>query len=153
MALTDPGYEVPLVSGDAAMAIATQMCRATAGEAFAPLEVRLQRAKPGNHARYRQRIGTETNLAYLTSAGVDDVYTSDSKAFVSTLGEMDLGLGYRVTNAWSIRGGYRLLSACGVATAPGSIATDYSTLAASSRVRADDCIILHGGYVGIDFNW
>lgn len=107
----------------------------------------------GNHARYHQRIGTRTNLAYITTGGVDDVNTSDSKAFVSTLGELDLGLGFRISNAWTIRGGYRLLSACGVATAPGSIATDYSTLAASRGVRADDCIILHGGYVGLHFNW
>lgn len=107
----------------------------------------------GNHATYRQRIGTAANLAYVNTGGVDDVQTEHSKGFVSALGELDLGLGYRISNAWSIRGGYRLLSACGVATATGSIADNYSTLAASSRVAADDCVILHGGYVGLDYNW
>jgi hypothetical protein len=107
----------------------------------------------GNHATYRQRIGTATNLAYISAGGVDDVLTSDSDTFVSALGELDLGLGFRLSNAWTVRGGYRLLSACGVATATGSIAEEYTSLASSGRVSADDCVILHGGYVGLDFNW
>ena len=107
----------------------------------------------GNDVEMRQRLGTQTTLAYLTAAGVDDVSTSTSDTVFSALGELDLGLGYRLNNAWTVRGGYRMLAACGVATAPGSIAEDYSSLAAIGAIHADDCIILHGGYVGLEFNW
>tara|TARA_R110002049_G_scaffold47902_1_gene138409 strand:+ start:113535 stop:115046 length:1512 start_codon:yes stop_codon:yes gene_type:complete len=107
----------------------------------------------GNDVEMRQRIGTDTTLAYITTAGVDDVDTTASDTVMSALAELDLGLGYRLNSAWSIRGGYRMLAACGVATAPGSIVNDYSSLAPSQVVNADDCIMLHGGYVGLEFNW
>ena len=41
----------------------------------------------------------------------------------------------------------------GVATAPDSITESYATLASSVAVDANDSLVLHGGYVGIDFNW
>jgi len=107
----------------------------------------------GNHVEVRQRLGTQNNLAYLTAGGVDDVMTSSSDTVMSALGELDLGLGYRINRAWSIQGGYRMLGVTGVATAPGSIANDYSSLAAIGAVHANDSIFLHGGYVGLAFNW
>ena len=87
----------------------------------------------GNNVEMNQRIGTNTNVAYQTGigAGAGDINTSVSDTVLSTLAELDLGLGYRLNNAWSIRGGYRMMAACGVATAPGSIVNDYSSLAAS----------------------
>ncbi|MGB7347176.1 MAG: BBP7 family outer membrane beta-barrel protein, partial [Pirellulaceae bacterium] len=107
----------------------------------------------GNDYSVSQRLGTETTLAYLTSSGVDDVLTKTSDTGLSALGELDLGLGYRMNNAWTLTGGYRLMSACGVATAPGSIATDYNSIASIAEANADDCLILHGGYVGLQYNW
>lgn len=106
----------------------------------------------GNHAEYRQRLGTQTTLANINGT-TDYVSTEDSKNVLAALGELDLGLGYRLSNAWTVRGGYRLLAACGVATAPGNIANEYTSLAASSYVSADDCVILHGGYVGMEYNF
>jgi hypothetical protein len=106
----------------------------------------------GNHAEYRQRLGTQTTLAYINGT-TDSISTVDSKDVLAALGELDLGLGYRLSNAWTVRGGYRLLAACGVATAVDNIANDHSSLAASSYVSADDCVILHGGYVGMEYNF
>ena len=107
----------------------------------------------GNNVEMRQRIGTQTGSAYITAAGTDDIDNSVSKTALSALGELDLGLGYRLNNAWTVRGGYRMLAACGVATAPGSIVNDFSSLSESQLVHADDCVLLHGGYVGLEFNW
>ena len=106
----------------------------------------------GNDVDYRQRLGTQTVLAY-TAGTVEDIESHESDTVFSTLGELDLGLGYRFSNAWTVTGGYRVISACGVSTAPGQIAGDYSTLASSAAIRADDCITLHGGYVGLQYNW
>ncbi|NNE00440.1 MAG: BBP7 family outer membrane beta-barrel protein [Pirellulaceae bacterium] len=107
----------------------------------------------GNDVNIRQRMGTLTTAAYLTASGTDDIDTDESDTVFSALGELDLGLGYRLNNAWTVEGGYRLIAACGVATAPGSILNDFSSMAAVEAIDADDCLILHGGYVGLAYNW
>lgn len=107
----------------------------------------------GNHAELRQRIGSDTNIAYRTGVGTDLINTKDSDTVLSTLGELDLGLGYRFNNAWTVRGGYRLMGLTGIATATDHLNSEFSSVAASSYVNADDSILLHGGYVGLEFNW
>ncbi len=107
----------------------------------------------GNHATYNQRIGTDSVLAYRNGAATDFVNTSDSDNVLSTLGELDLGLGYRIGCAWTLRGGYRLLGVTGIATATNQIASDYNTIAGSGYVCADDSLVLHGGYLGLEYNW
>jgi hypothetical protein len=72
---------------------------------------------------------------------------------LSTLGELDLGIGRRINNAWTVRGGYRLIGLTGIATATDHLAREYSSVVASSYVDANDSILLHGGYVGMEFNW
>ncbi|MFK8115100.1 MAG: BBP7 family outer membrane beta-barrel protein [Rubripirellula sp.] len=107
----------------------------------------------GNNVEMRHRLGTETTAAYITTAGVDDIDTESSDTVLATLGELDMGLGYRLNNAWTVRGGYRLMGITGVANAVDSVPSDYSSLAASGQVDANDSYILHGGYVGLEFNW
>ncbi len=108
----------------------------------------------GNHAKYRQRIGTETALAYRNAVATDFILTEDSDTVLSTLSELDLGLGYRLSSAWTVRGGYRLMGITGVATATDQFASEYgSSLAPSTYINANDSILLHGGYVGLEYNW
>lgn len=107
----------------------------------------------GNHVKYRQRIGTNSALAFRTVTPTDFILTEDSDTVLSTLGELDLGLGIRLTNAFTFRGGYRLFGLTGVASATDQFASDYASLASSRYVDADDSFLLHGGYVGLDFNY
>lgn len=107
----------------------------------------------GNDARMRHRLGTQTTLAYRTGAATETINSSSSDTSLATLGELDLGLGYRLGCAWSIRGGYRLMGVTGVANAVDSLPTNYSSLAAAGQVHADDSYVLHGGYVGLEYNW
>jgi hypothetical protein len=107
----------------------------------------------GNHAEMRHRVGTLTDVAYRTGVPGDLIDTKSSDTVLATLGELDLGLGYRISCAWSIRGGYRLLGMSGVATSVDSLPTDYYSVASSGRVHADDSYILHGGYAGLEYNW
>jgi hypothetical protein len=55
--------------------------------------------------------------------------------------------------AWSIGGGYRLLGFSGVAAAVDSLPDNYVSLASAGQVRADDSYLLHGGYLGLEFNF
>ena len=107
----------------------------------------------GNHAEMRHRVGTLNDTAYRNGVATDLIDTDSSDTVLATLGELDLGLGYRISCAWSIRGGYRLLGMSGVATAVDSLPTDYYSVASSGQVHADDSYILHGGYAGLEFNW
>ena len=107
----------------------------------------------GNDVSLRHRVGTRTAAAYRNGMPGDLISTESSDTVLATLGELDLGLGYRLNCAWSIRGGYRLLGLTGVATAWDSVPNTYATVADSGRVHADDSYILHGGYVGLEYNW
>ncbi|QEF99913.1 hypothetical protein Mal15_39800 [Stieleria maiorica] len=109
----------------------------------------------GNDAEFFHSITTTTATAYTNSqgAGAGDLYTRQSDISLAGLGELDLGLGYRISNCWSVNGGYRVLAACGVATAVGQMPTQYTSAATAGAVRADDCLILHGAYIGFDYNW
>ncbi len=106
----------------------------------------------GNHAQLMHHLGS-TTTAYRTGAPADLIHTNSSSTSLASLGELDFGLGRRIGCAWTIRGGYRLYGITGVATAPDSITETYSSLAASGAVCPNDSIVLHGGYVGIDYNW
>ena len=109
----------------------------------------------GNHASFYHSIGTSTIVANTVSqgAGAGDINGEYTDTVLSSLGELDLGLGYRLNCAWTLRGGYRLLGVTNVATAPGQIPTEYVTAASAGAVRADDSLVLHGAYVGANFNW
>lgn len=107
----------------------------------------------GNRAEMRHELGTETQVAYRTGAATDLIRTESTDTVLATLGELDLGLGFRVNRAWTIRGGYRALGVTGVATAPDAFPANYSSVASAAAVHADGSYLLHGGYVGLDFNW
>jgi Putative beta barrel porin-7 (BBP7) len=107
----------------------------------------------GNDVEMRHRVGTATTAAYRNGAAADRIDHGSSDTVLATLGELDLGLAYRLSNAWSIQGGYRLMGITGVANAVDSLPTDYSSMAAACRVYADDSYLLHGGYAGLTFNW
>ena len=110
-----------------------------------------------NDVDYRSRIGSTDMPGYVNSyypsiqgQGVDGI---ESETVLATLGELDLGLGYRIHNCWSVVGGYRLYGLSGVATATGSISDDLANLSESRQVCADDSMLIHGGYVGLNYNW
>ncbi len=109
----------------------------------------------GNDASYSHRITTDTVMAYTNSqgAGAGDVCTDYSDVSLAGLGELDLGLGYRLSSCWTITGGYRFLAVSGVATAFGQMPAQYTTAATAGAVRADDSLIMHGAYLGLDYNW
>lgn len=105
----------------------------------------------GNDVMVEQRLGTPNALAYTAADEMINHRTRD--VVLAGLGELDLGLGYRLCNGWSLNGGYRMLYATGVATSIGSIPNDYFSSATSARVYADDNLLLHGAYLGTTLNW
>jgi len=107
----------------------------------------------GNDVSVQQRIGNGTDFAYPATMPLSPMNINASDVVLSGLGELDLGLGYRLNNCWTLNGGYRVLYATGVATSLGSISNDYLSTGPASRVYADDSVLLHGAYVGASMNW
>ncbi|TWT89380.1 hypothetical protein Pla100_55430 [Neorhodopirellula pilleata] len=106
----------------------------------------------GNNVEQRHTLGSLNDFAELAAMpGLDINYESEDTV-LSTLGELDLGLGIRVSNAWTVRGGYRIMGVTGIATAS-DYARDYTSSTAAAAIHADKSLILHGAYVGADFNF
>ncbi|MEM9646539.1 MAG: hypothetical protein AAF989_16220, partial [Planctomycetota bacterium] len=107
----------------------------------------------GNNVEANRRVGTVDLTAYRFGATSDVADTSYEDTVMSTLGEFDLGLGVRCSNAWTIRGGYRVLGVSGIATGFDQMAQDFGSAAFPGYVHASDSLVLHGAYIGADFNF
>jgi hypothetical protein len=111
----------------------------------------------GNHMEYDTSIGTGAG----TYAVIDSTNAYDGMPYnymvsdndVALIGEWDLGMGYRVNQCWSVRAGYRVLAASGVATAVGQIPYDYVNVGHLTDINNNDALILHGAYVGLQYNF
>ncbi|MBB3207436.1 hypothetical protein FHS27_003257 [Rhodopirellula rubra] len=106
----------------------------------------------GNQAEFRHRLGTQENVAQLGAMPGLDIDYHTKETVLSTLGEFDLGLGVRVIDGLSVRGGYRVMGVTGLAMAD-NYSRDYSSSASASALHADSSLLLHGAYVGADFNF
>lgn len=111
----------------------------------------------GNHMQYDTSVGTGTgNYAVIDSTNAFDnmpynyMISNDDVAF---LGEWDLGTGYRLNQCWSIRAGYRVLAASGIATAVGQLPYDYVNINHLMDINNNDALILHGAYFGAQYNF
>jgi len=78
-----------------------------------------------------------------------------SKTGVSFLGEVDLGMRYRVTSRWSVRAGWRAMAVTGVALSVHQFPDNFNFEDAlgAGDVERNGSMILHGGYVGAEYNY
>lgn len=84
----------------------------------------------------------------------DNFQVGADDTVLATLGELDLGIGVRLTDCWSVTGGYRLIGATNVATTVSGITADPEDLADGAvLVSANDSLLIHGGYFGVQYNW
>jgi hypothetical protein len=109
-----------------------------------------------NHLEVHQRVGNNVELARYQSdnpASRRPVSSRDRGTAFASLGEFDLGGGLRLTDCWTFRAGYRVLGATGVATSVGMIRHEMFSESLNARHVANDSVLLHGAYVGSEFNW
>jgi hypothetical protein len=114
----------------------------------------------GNYMENHQSIvggtGTFATIDNVVSPydGLEYDFHGD-KTRVSFLGEVDLGIRYQATRNWSIRSGYRALAVSGVALSinqfPGNF--NFEDAAGAGDVETNGSLILHGGYLGAEYNY
>ena len=97
----------------------------------------------GGEQRIAEVLNGPNQGARFDLSGEDTDYT--------LLGELDLGLTYRVTNSIRLRGGYKAIFVDDIAFADNQIGADFRNIAANSVPQANDDLVLYGGYFGIDF--
>ncbi|MBX3419102.1 MAG: BBP7 family outer membrane beta-barrel protein [Pirellulaceae bacterium] len=107
-----------------------------------------------NRIRHRQRMSDEIGFtSYINSgpfSGTPYDFSS-TKNDLATVGEIDLGLGYLLTNSCRATIGYRLIGVTGVALAPDQIPVNFTDVNQIERINSNGSLLLHGFYGGLNF--
>jgi hypothetical protein len=107
----------------------------------------------GNDVEARRRIGNAAGDAYVYNTPASVVNTQYDDTVLATLGELNCGLNYRLSDAWTVTGGYRVIGASGIASSFGQMTQDFGSSGYPGSVHANDSLLLHGAYLGAMFNW
>jgi len=109
-----------------------------------------------NHINATSYAGTTSDAATVLSSNSfnGQPYNLNSSINdVAVLGELNSGVGLRVTRGWSANVGYRIIGVSGVATSVGQIPRDFSLLNDASRINNNRSLILNGLTVGAAYNF
>ena len=105
-----------------------------------------------NRIEHRQNFtDSNGNFAYQTALGTDDYNYSSQKDDLSMLGELDLGMIFRISSSSRAVFGYRAVGVSGIALAPNQIPQDFTLPDQINDVNSNGSLILGGGYAGLEF--
>ena len=106
-----------------------------------------------NHVRQQQQIYGTNGYATVAATG-DDFDFGNNENNVAFLGELFTGASYDFLSCCRLTLGYRAVAACGVADAASQFPRDreFDRISAT-RLDSSDCLLLHGAYAGIEYNW
>ena len=68
----------------------------------------------------------------------------------ATMGELDLGLNWQISQCWRANVGYRVFGVSGVALAPDQIPYNFQTFNATNNIKSNGDLLLHGAYFGVE---
>ena len=113
-----------------------------------------------NRSNLYTRIGTDFQTAYLNDTrtpvnpnnGANYQFDVNDNQ-VAFLSEMNTGMAFRVSNAWSATCGYRAVIASGVATATDNLQNSFANYTDVQRIDNYGLLILHGLNIGGVFNY
>ena len=101
---------------------------------------------------FRQRNGSRVNARVLGGPFDGAGFNTDGEDDdITMLGELDLGLTYRMFANSRIRGGYKAIFVSDVAFAADQTEFFFQNLGAVQQPEANDDLVLHGGYLGMEF--
>jgi hypothetical protein len=109
----------------------------------------------GNRVTFDSFAGTDSETAIISSynSSYDNQDYQSTKTGLAFLGEVEAGVGIRLTPGITGTCGYRVVGISGVATAPGQIPNDFSDFNAVRRIQDDGSVLLHGLSIGGMYNW
>ena len=83
----------------------------------------------------------------------DDFNEYSKKMDMSFLGQLELGFDYLLTPSCQLTAGYRVMGVTGMAFATDQIPASFAEAAEGQRVTSAGSLIMHGAYVGLDWNF
>ena len=98
--------------------------------------------------------GDGTAAAPTAFSGVAGGYpVASSKNIASFLSEVDLGLRFRLTEHWSLFGGYRVVVINGVGLSDDQIPQYIVDIPEISSIDSNGSLIVHGAFLGLGFSF
>ncbi|MEO8497089.1 MAG: BBP7 family outer membrane beta-barrel protein, partial [Planctomycetota bacterium] len=109
----------------------------------------------GNQINHVSEIGGNLGTATINNGPFsgEEFWVSSSKKDVAFLGEVNLGLRYCFTRCWTGTIGYRAVAVTGVALPADQIYPDLRGINDVENIDSSRCLVLHGGYAGLGYNW
>ncbi len=109
----------------------------------------------GNHMTYRTSITSGGNTAFVNNgpfAGTAWNLSANKNDF-SFLAEMNAGIEYQISCRWKATAGYRAVAVTGVALAGEQIHPDLRAINDALDIDSNGSLILHGVYLGAEYNF
>lgn len=88
-----------------------------------------------------------------TSGVVGSYPVESTGGCVSFLGEIDAGIDWRFHQNWSARIGYRVVAVSGIALSDHQIPTYVNDIPEIAHINRNGDLVLHGGYLGVTYNY
>lgn len=109
----------------------------------------------GNHIKHNQSMGSGDGFLATNINSGEGYRFNVSDNEVAFIGELFAGASYDVCCNWRITGGYRAVAACGVARSTSNIprAGEFGSQERYRATDSNDCLLLHGAYAGVEYNW
>jgi hypothetical protein len=107
-----------------------------------------------NRISHYQRIYGGNGNAYLTGS-TDEYVIDNSDDDVAFVGELFAGASYCLCDSWRLTGGYRAVTATGVSLANSQIPRvgEFVNALCDCTLNSCDSLLLHGAYLGVEYNW
>jgi hypothetical protein len=110
-----------------------------------------------NAIDHRTKIFGAAGHAFIEDPAImnwrDDFNEYSKKTDMSFLGQLELGFDYLLTPTCQLTAGYRVMGVTGMAFATDQIPASFADAATGQPVTADGSLIMHGAYIGVDWNF
>jgi len=110
-----------------------------------------------NAIDHRTKILGAAGYAFIEDPAImnwrDDFDEYSKKTDMSFLGQLELGFDYLLTPSCQLTAGYRVMGVTGMAFATDQIPASFAEAAEGQSVTSDGSLIMHGAYIGVDWNF
>ena len=107
-----------------------------------------------NAIDHQLRLQGSDGFAYVGSgASANDLNQSLDKNAAATLGQLDLGFVYQWTDRFRLTSGYRIVGITGLSLTSNQLSYSLAELASNPSVHTSGTMLLHGAYVGLEYDF
>jgi hypothetical protein len=111
----------------------------------------------GNHISHNSRIAGANGFGWIDDPAspynLTDVNIESRKDDFAMIGQLGVGANICLNQCWTLGVGYQAVGVCGVALATNQIPRDYiGALDSLSAIDSSGCLVLHGGFLSLEYS-